>query len=408
MGTLVLDTDSGTNLPVQRSARFATRAATLRDLIKSEADKPENAGATSLNVVEAMREAGLYWLLVPESIGGVNTGISEFTALAEEVASADLSTGWSLAAQGIATMVAATFCSDAHVERMFGGARLPVMSATYAPTGKAVQTGDAYTGSGRYSFGSGVSHADWVSSAFVLQDGGKPVMQADGQPRVVGAFLPADRVNILGNWNVAGMEATGSFDYEVAEQTFPLDWTFNQYWTEPMRPSRAATIGTLVSVCAGHTGVALGIARRSLHEAAHAASLKKRLYATASIADTPTFKLDFVRNEAIFQAARARAYELFANADRKANANQPLTETEIQQIRQVTTWTHQICRDVAVTAFSSVSSSLRRPSILARNLMDAAVAGQHFIVNDMSLFDAAPCIIDQWADESAQSAGGTW
>jgi indole-3-acetate monooxygenase len=74
----------------------------------------------------------------------------------------------------------------------------------------------------------------------------------------------------------------------------------------------------------------------------------------------------------------------------------------------VTTWTHQVCRDAALLAYSSVSSSLRRPSILARNAMDAAVAGQHFIVNDMTMIDAAPAIIDQWADESAQSVGGHW
>lgn len=405
MSTLALETNTNADLPVRPSAGFAVRAAALRDLIKSEAGKPENTATTSLKVVEAMREAGFYWLLVPESLGGADTGICEFATLAEEISSAHSSTGWSLAAQGIATMVAANFCSDAHVERMFGSARLPVMSATYAPTGKAVRTNGAYKGSGRYSFGSGCSHADWVSSAFVVQEGGKPAMQADGQPRVIGAFLPAEKVQIVGNWDVVGMEATGSFDYEVPEQTFPADWTFNQYWTEPMRRSRAATIGTLVSVCAGHTGVALGIARRSLHEAAHAASLKKRLYATASIADTPTFKLDFVRNEVLFQAARARAYELFANVDRKADASEALTEGEIQQIRQITTWTHQVCRNVAVAAYSSVSSSLRRPSILAQNLLDAAVAAQHFIVNDMSLFDTAPHIIDQWADEGAQSVG---
>jgi alkylation response protein AidB-like acyl-CoA dehydrogenase len=406
MSTLALKTSTADSLHAQPGAHFASRAATLRDLIKGEAAKPENAATTALTVVEAMREAGLYWLLVPESLGGADVGVVEFAALAEEVASADSSTGWSVAAQGIATMVAATFCTDAHVERMFGGSRLPVMSATYAPTGKAVQVGDSFKGGGRYSFGSGISHADWVGSALVLQGDGKPVMQADGRPRVVGAFLPTKDINILGNWDVAGMEATGSFDYEITERTVPGDWTFNQYWTEPMRQSHAANIGTLVAVCAGHTGVALGIARRSLHEAAHAATLKKRLYATASTADTPTFRLDFVRNDALFQAARARAYEIFANADRKANAGEALSESEIQQVRQVTTWTHHICRDIAVFAYSSVSSSLRLPSILARNVMDVSVAVQHVIVSDMTLFDASSSVIDQWADESAQSIGG--
>mgnify|MGYP003582298012 CR=1 FL=1 len=384
---------------------FAKRAAPLRDLIQSEADRAENATTTSAVVVEALREANLYWLLVPEELGGANTGMVEFATLAEELSSADSSTGWSLAAQNIATMVAGNFCTDEHVERMFGGRRLPIMTATYAPTGKAVRQAGGYFGGGRYGFGSGIVHADWVSSAMVLHEGGKPVMQPDGKPRVIGAFLPVDKVRVLGNWDVVGMEATGSFDYEVPEQNIPADWTFNQYWTEPMRRSHAATIGTLVAVCAGHTGVALGITRRALHETARGASLKKRLYATASIADTPTFKLDFVRHEALFQAARARAYEVFAQADDKALIGEALTESEIQRVRQVATWTHQVCRQVATFAYGAISSSLRRPSILARNLMDVGVAAQHFIVNDMSMMEASPSIIDSWADARAQSVG---
>lgn len=362
------------------------KAAELRDLISSEADKPENSARTSPAVVDAFREAGFYWLLAPKQLGGSDTATADFARLAEEVASANSSTGWSLAAQGVATMVAANFGSDDHVERMFGQARLPIVSATYAPTGKAVATPGGFRGSGRYSFGSGIAHADWVSSALVLQENGAPVMQADGKPRVVGAILPADKVNILGNWDVAGMQATGSFDYELPEQDIAADWTFNQYWTEPKRASLAATVGTLVAVCAGHSGVALGIARRSLHEAAHAASIKKRLYATASISDTPTFKLDFVRHEALFQAARTRVYEVLTAIDRQAALGVAPGDADIQRLRQVTTWTHHVCRDVAAFAYSSVSSSLRQPSILARNLMDASVAAQHIIVTDMTLF----------------------
>lgn len=230
-------------------------------------------------------------------------------------------------------------------------------------------------------------------------------MQADGKPRVVGAILPADKVNILGNWDVAGMQATGSFDYELPEQDIAADWTFNQYWTEPKRASLAATVGTLVAVCAGHSGVALGIARRSLHEAAHAASIKKRLYATASISDTPTFKLDFVRHEALFQAARTRVYEVLTAIDRQAALGVAPGDADIQRLRQVTTWTHHVCRDVAAFAYSSVSSSLRQPSILARNLMDASVAAQHIIVTDMTLFEASTSIIDEWAEPGAGSIG---
>jgi alkylation response protein AidB-like acyl-CoA dehydrogenase len=382
---------------------FLARAAALRELVKSEAEKSENAGRTSLKVVEAFREAGLFWLLVPRSVGGHDTSTVAFARMVEEIASADACTAWSMMSNGIATMVASIYCSDEHVARMFGGSHLPVMAATYAPTGKAVRDGESYLCSGRYGFGSGISHADWASSAFVLHEDGKVAMQGDGNPRVVGAFVETSRINILGNWDVVGLQATGSYDYEVPEQKIPESWTFNQYWTEPQRSSRMATLGTITAVCAGHTAELLGIARRSLHEAARMASQKKRLYAAQSIADSPTFRLDFVRNEALFQAARALAYDVFAAADRNADAGKALSQAEIQRVRQVATWVHQVCRDIAVFAFGSVSSSLRKPSALGRNLVDAAVGVQHLIVNQMTLMDASPFIIEKWAEASAQS-----
>ncbi|QIG53772.1 hypothetical protein G6N82_06030 [Altererythrobacter sp. BO-6] len=382
---------------------FAQRAAALRDLIEQETANPANAKCTPTAVVEAARDEGLFWLLVPEKFGGSDASLVNFAKAMEELSSADSSVGWTIAAQSIGTMVAGNFCSEEHTERMFSGAKMPIMTATYAPSGRATYEDGTYRGSGTYSFGSGIDHADWVSSALVVMDGDKPMLQEDGKPKIVGAFLPREKVNVTGNWNVPGMQATGSYDYELPETVIHESWTFNQYWTEPTQTSRAASVGTLMAVCAGHVAVALGIARRSLHEAARAANAKKRLYATNALSDTPTFKIDFVRHEALYEAARALAYQLLEAADAKIAAGGKLDETEQQRIRQMTTWVHQVCRDVGVYAYGSVSSSLRLPSILAKNVMDAAVAAQHYIVNDMSMIDAAPFVIERWADESAKS-----
>lgn len=403
MATLASNSPHST-LPAQRlpHSEFAERAASLHSFLENEMAQGDDLTQLPLSVVEPLREAGLFWLLLAESLGGADTGHEPFMRMAEELASANPSVGWTVAAQSIAVMVAGNFCSDAHADMIFSGRRLPVLTATYAPSGKAQRKGDGYVGSGRFAFGTGIAHADWVSSAFVLEEGGAPALQSDGKPIVVGAVLPKEQVNIVGNWRVAGMRATGSYDYEVTEQDFPKAATFNQYWTEPQRRTLTAGNSALIPVCAGHAAVALGIARKSLHEAARTASAKKRLYATAAISDTPSFQYDFSRADALYQAARTRCYQVFRDVDSKATAGEPITEQELQTIRQVTTWAHQVCRDVIVTCYGLVSSSLRLPSILARNLADGAVAAQHYIVNDMSMIDAAPAIIDRWSDDTAK------
>jgi len=378
---------------------YAERARDLRDLIETEASKPENAATMSPVSVDALRDAGLFWLLVPEALGGSDVSTVTFIEMVEELASTDAPTAWSLMANSVATMVAATYSSDAHVERMFGGDRLPIMSSTYAPTGKATFADGHYHASGTHNWGTGIGHADWVSGANVVFDNGAPLMQNDGKPRVVGAFLRKDQIRLAGNWDVIGLQATGSVDYVVPEQDIPEDWTFNQYWTEPQRASKSASLGTQVVVCAGHTAVMLGIARRALSEAAKQASKKKRLYSADCIANTPVFQNDFLKHEAQFQAARALTSNVFSEADRVAKAGQGLSDLHIQRVRQVTTWTHQVCKDVVNYAFGSVSSALRNPSPLGKCLTDVAVAAHHIIAGPMSLIDAAPPIIAGWAED---------
>lgn len=392
---------------VSTDSKFLSRAKELRELVKAEAAKEENAENTAEVVIEAFRKAGFYWMLVPSHVGGFDTSVSELAEVVEELASADASTAWSMMANCVATMVASIFCTDEHVERMFSGNRMPIMAATYAPSGKAIGAGADYLCAGRYGFGSGIKHAQWVSSAFVLNENAQPVMMNDGKPRVLGAFIEASKVKILGNWDVVGLKSTGSYDYEVPEQKIPKSWTFNQYWTEPKRASLAATLGTMIGASAGHTAELLGIARRSLHEAAREATLKKRLYAARSISDTPVFQLEFTRYEALFQAARALFYKTLGEAEAKARAQILPSAQDIQRIRQVATWVHQVCRDVVVFAFGSVSSSIRQPSPLGRNLVDAAVGVQHLIINQMTMVEVAPAIIEQWAEESAQSVHKT-
>jgi len=378
---------------------YAERARNLRGLIEEEAAKPENGATMSPVVVEALREQGLFWLLVPIELGGADAATIPFIEMVEEIASADAATAWSMMSNAVATMVAATYCSDAHVARMFRGDRLPIMSSTYAPTGKATFADGHYRGGGTHSWGTGIGHADWASGANVVFDNGAPVLQADGRPKVVGAFLRKDQIRLAGNWDVVGLQATGSFDYEVPEQDIPADWTFNQYWTEPQRSSRSAHLGTMVVVCAGHAAVMLGIARRALHEAAKLGSKKKRLFSTDCIANTPIFQNDFMKHEALFQAAHALILDVFAEADRSAEAGHGVSALQLQRVRQVTTWTHHVCKDIVNYAFGSVSSALRNPSVLGKCLVDASVAAHHLIAGPMSLIDAAPMIIDSWAQD---------
>jgi|CryBogDrversion2_2_1035213.scaffolds.fasta_scaffold00756_2 indole-3-acetate monooxygenase len=384
------------------SSDFIARARAIRGLIESEADNAERNGTVSLNVVEAMREAQLFWTLCPRELGGAEESILTHMDVLEEVASADASTGWTLMANATATTVAATQCSDAHVARMFGGSRLPVMSLAFAPTGRALPTDDKYKVGGRFGFGSGIAHADWVSGGLMVMDGNAPQMLPNGMPKVVGAFVPRSEVRLHGNWDVTGLQGTGSYDFEISEQVVPQDWTFNQYFTDAHRGGAIAKMGTYAYATGGHTAVVLGIARRALQEIAGLASKRKRLGSSEMIADNSVFRLEFMRHEALYQAARALVHQVYSAAEETARNGNPVSAVEMARIRQAATWGHQVAKEVVLFAFGAgASASIRNPSVLGRLLRDITVAAQHIIVDPQTLVDAAPEVIKSWVEARA-------
>ena len=70
-----------------------------------------------------------------------------------------------------------------------------------------------------YSFGSGSAHSPWIGGGALELRDGEFVPGASGMPLIRAYFVPRERVEFLDNWDVMGLAGTGSYDYEVPEQT---------------------------------------------------------------------------------------------------------------------------------------------------------------------------------------------
>jgi indole-3-acetate monooxygenase len=71
-----------------------------------------------------------------------------------------------------------------------------------------------------------------------------------------------------------------------------------------------------------------------------------------------------------------------------------------QRIRQSTTYAHQQAADIVWFCYTwGGSDSLRNPSPLGRAMRDMSGATQHVFVDPITMVDAAPALLDQWAGE---------
>jgi len=110
----------------QSSTGGALEAARgLAELVDAEADEAERTGTMTPAVVDALRQTGLFWAMVPVELGGGGVDVLTAMAIIEEITRVDGSTGWSLMANMTSTGTAAAYAGDRAVGTIFANHKSP-------------------------------------------------------------------------------------------------------------------------------------------------------------------------------------------------------------------------------------------------------------------------------------------
>jgi alkylation response protein AidB-like acyl-CoA dehydrogenase len=135
----------------------------------------------------------------------------------EELVYLNGSIGWNVLAVSFATGAVGAFLDDEAARQLFDAVPYPRVMGYGAPVGVATPVDGGYRLSGRFQFGSGIAQANWVMVA-------APEPQSEpgpGLPEFRGFVVPVEQVTRLGNWDVYGLEATASEDFEIADVFVP-------------------------------------------------------------------------------------------------------------------------------------------------------------------------------------------
>jgi len=366
------------------------RARKLAPVIEAAADRTEELGTMPDDVVEALADADLFWILVPTELGGAEADVRTSLEVFEELARADGSTGWSLMANATTSCFAAIFTGDEAVDAMFGaaardGRRMPIHAGMLGPIGTLRTDAGGVVVDGRYSFGSGCAHADWFGAGGMVTVDGEGAVDEYGLPDMRVTFLPADQVEVTGNWDVLGLGGTGSFDYRVDRRHVDDSFTFQLLTAAPRRGGPGYGIGLFGLTAIGHAGFALGVGRRALDEVLDIARSKQRLGGDP-IAEQQLFQHDFAMADAAMRSARAYTYEAFEEAEAAVLDGGTATNEQQQRMRQATTYATRVAADAARFAYTwAGSNGLRQPSVVGRCFRDISAGTQHLYVDNNTL-----------------------
>ena len=375
------------NLPEFPKGRLEKRQLLLasvesvRDAVAASADESERMGTLSPAAVDAIRDAGLFTLKLPESLGGAEADPVTQIEVIEALAYIDASAGWCMMIGATAIGQPGAFAGDDAITEIFQNGRVPTAATSTSLRGSASPVDGGYVLTGRWPFASGVRHAEWMTAgAGVQADPGT-------DPVRLTLVFPVARGRIHDNWHVSGLEGSGSNDISVSDLFVPGAFTWDPTAWAPKRGGAIYRMGRPGFVANEHSGVALGIARRALDEiVAGAPNTKRGNPPTGSLADREPFRGAIAACDLRLRAARALAHEVYENAYQTACKGEAPDAAAQSEMRAVSTHVTMVAIDVVTTAFRYAGgSAIYRSNILQRCLRNINAAAQHFMVSDTAL-----------------------
>jgi alkylation response protein AidB-like acyl-CoA dehydrogenase len=176
--------------------------------IPSRAAEIKTARRMPPDLVDKLKEIGLYRMFVPRSHGGLELDFPEGVRATAELGKIEGSLGWTAMIAMGSGLVTSLLPLETY-NRVYENGPDVTLAGSSQPAG----TAEAVPGGGRWPFASGCQQAEWMLTFCIMTKDGKPLAGSagdDGPPLVRGFILPASEWQIEDTWHVAGLKGTGS------------------------------------------------------------------------------------------------------------------------------------------------------------------------------------------------------
>ena len=198
------------------------RARALIPVLRSRERAAIDAGQVPHESIEAFREAGLFKVLQPARYGGFELSPRMYCEIARTLAEGCMSSAWVYAVVAVHNWQLALF-DDRAAQDVWGKDPHVRISSSYMPVGKVSAVSGGYRLSGRWAFSSGSAHCDWVILGACV-----PAANSGGQPEPRNFLVPRPDYQVVDNWDVMGLRATGSNDIVVEDAFVPEHRTIRE------------------------------------------------------------------------------------------------------------------------------------------------------------------------------------
>jgi alkylation response protein AidB-like acyl-CoA dehydrogenase len=351
---------------------YLDRVRRVAPVIDGAADRIEQDRRLPPEVLDALHGEGLFRLLLPKRYGGSEVDPATFHLVISEVARHDASTAWCLC-QGNGCAMAATYVTPEIAQEVWGNDPRAVLA--WGPPGKAtaIDEGDHFRVTGKWSFASGMRHATWLGGHSVVADAdGTPRTDEAGKPVVRTMLIPSSQVEKKDIWHVMGLRGTASDAFSVNDLSVPRAYTLMRGENQELfheTPLYIFPQTALYSI--GFSGTAIGIARAMLESFKELAGEKTPLRMKGKLRENGLIQMEVGMGEARLNAARANVLSEVTDIWDEVQATGTLTVAQRMRIRLATTFGIHEAKAVADSVYDLAgATAIFASSVFERRFRD--------------------------------------
>jgi alkylation response protein AidB-like acyl-CoA dehydrogenase len=166
------------------------------------------------------------------------------------------------------------FMEPAFAKEIYGDPKT-ITGGVYAPNGVATRSSDEWVVSGRWQWGSGSQHCQFLTGGTVTDSGEFHLM-----------YFDAADVTIHDTWYVSGLRGTGSHDFSVDGARVPVGRSVQPTVSVPHVGCALAAFPNFTLLASGVAAVSLGIARHAIDEFTDLAQGKRPLFSSRTVSQS--------------------------------------------------------------------------------------------------------------------------
>jgi alkylation response protein AidB-like acyl-CoA dehydrogenase len=326
-----------------------------------------------------------------KEFGGPALTSAEQTRVLEALSYGDTSVGW-CAMVGMDSGLFATYLAESAVREMF-----PVLDMStagmLAAAGVARKVPGGYRLTGRWGFGSGITHADWVFAGAHTQTDGELDRTTAGKPNWRIMMVRPSQIELIDNWHATGLAGTGSMDYKIDDLFVPDEHTFS--FREPR--SRSGPLSTPDLQMRKMPGVPLGAARAALDHVREVARTKVNRMTGRPWSDDYRVQVTLGECETDFAAMRHAVYRSLDHRWSLLESGATLADfTPDERVETMLTRLNAFRggRSIVRRLYDLLATaSVHRTSPMDRWLRDLETMCQHFMAQDQITQSAGAFLI---------------